>query len=382
MTAMVMSLDDVRVIARCRVALGLPAASRRENLLAVHTDERAGAAPVMAAALRAAIWAESRAGVAPVHTTRVFNHAIALARPAHHWPDDVCVDEGATASDNGRVTLRNALADLADHGDVARLPGGYWLPAPLRIVKPGQLGHALLIGGRPTPFLPDAARERIDHLGPSRLIRLPLPDWARVLPEQPEEAWLQRPVDQQPLEHWARRIVDETPLSASGTALSGTTIHLYRPDRVATGAPQLRRWMGLETRTTHDPRRFLSRQQSRMGWQYQIVRVQHGTVLETGELPTSVEVRRLLYGLDAAAETPTSVTRLRAGQTSGYEIRSELPAAERRLLRALGGELTIPSDGNYYPRCWTVRQELGSRVEQALGALGVKIQMPRAAGRW
>lgn len=377
MTSAVLPLSDPRAIALCRLALGLQATSQPDNQLTAHTEENSSVTVVLAAALRAAIWAESNAGATPVHTTRVLNHAEQLARPAHRWPDERSLGNPAAASTRLRVTLDTVLDDLADHGDLARLPRGYWLPAPLRIVLPEQLGHALLIGGMPTPFLPDDERARIDHRGPSRLVRLPMTDWACALPEQPEDAWLRRPVGQKPLSGWASAVLDDASLGLPGTALVGDQVQLYRPDRAGTGATQHARWSSPGGSTTREPRRFLARRQTRAGREYQIVSVQDGKVLEIGDLPASVEVRRLLYGLDAAAGRPTIITQLRAARTVGYEIRSELPAAERRLLRALGGELTVPANGDYYPRCWTVHQDLAPRVERSLRDLGVKVQPSR-----
>jgi hypothetical protein len=59
-----------------------------------------------------------------------------------------------------------------------------------------------------------------------------------------------------------------------------------------------------------------------------------------GELGQEIEIRKLLYGLDALYQNPTYATFEQANDKQGKLIfRSWLPATQRRLLLALGHEV-------------------------------------------
>jgi hypothetical protein len=106
---------------------------------------------------------------------------------------------------------------------------------------------------------------------------------------------------------------------------------------------------------------------------YQVIEVQRRKVVAARSVDFSGgDPRRLLYGLDAAAGWPTHVGVTRRGDDVIFRLENELPKAEHRLFTALG-RLTLPPDGRYYPRRWTVPVALAPEARAALQRLGITL---------
>jgi hypothetical protein len=375
MTPRVLSVGDAEATTLARAGLGLPPMAPRSS---------GGPGPppqtdvldqmtVWAAALRAALWAQTNGGAAPVHTTRLLNQARQLAEPALGTTHRLhLADDGPSCAEHRRVTLRNVLDEIHALGDVAGLPGGYWLPAPTRLVPLQRVTCCLLVGGLPTTWLPPEVRQGLEHAGPSRLRGTHQGASSSGLPVQSEAAWLRAPDTD--VARWARQVLHDMPLDLPSGDLMDQGVELYRPDRARPAEWQHSRWRRLEPGGLVSQGRFLGRMATRAGRRYLVLALAGRRILQAASLPAeTLDLRRLLYGLDALASRPTRVTRHAASVSVGYELRSELPSVELRLLRALGGTLTVPPDGDYYPRCWTVRSGLAPRIDHALANLGVDI---------
>ena len=363
MTPRVLAMGDAATISLTRAGLGVAR---------VDADDSERIA-VWAATLRAALWALTDAGATPVYTLRLLNLARHLAGPALGPGQDASPpDDDPEYGVEPPVTLRDILDELAALGDVARLAGGSWLPAPLRAVPLQHVDRWLLVGGLPTMLLPHDVRSKVQHRGVARLLPAPVALAASGLRVQTEAAWLQAPDDD--IAAWADRILRETPLEPPSDDLAARNLALYRPNRASAGAWQHQRWWPFGPGGNVSRGRFLGRIATRMGRQYLVVDLHDGHVRAAGAVSgETIDVRRMLYALDRLANRPTRIARFAGPVSVVYELRSELPAAELRLLRALGGQLTVPSDGNYYPRCWTVWPNLAPRMDRAIQALGVKV---------
>jgi hypothetical protein len=268
--------------------------------------------------------------------------------------------------------IRDVLDELQALGDVALLPKGRWLPAPLRVVPLRSIRAWALVGGRPSHLLPSTAGAAARTVGAARLLQTDPRELGLLLPEQPEEDWCRIPPE--PIDLWAARVINEARLVAdSGEA----SVEVYVPTAgpgspIPPGCFQTRRWLA---RLTDVPDgRYLVRSRSRFGQtRHAVAQLAGGRLVATGPLELGTgDVRRLLYGLDAIADNPIRVEETRHGQARAFVLRDELPRAELRLLTALG-DLVVPLDGRYYPREWRVPDQFAPQVVAALRRLQVRI---------
>lgn len=312
-------------------------------------------------ALRAALWALSAEGTEPVYITRLL-HA---ARPLVPVPLETADDE--SENDPALRVLGETLNELEAVGDVAPLPRGCWLPAPLRCVPLPMIHRWILLGGRPTHRLPRVLRESLEHNGVTRLLTADPAQLGIMLPVQDQEDWTRAP--RKPLPEWTRGVVEGATVRPFDDPEA--TFDCYAPG-VALGNLQYYRWV-TDPNTLPDGR-YLARQRAKRGpATYSLVQVRRGRVVATGSLDWDEgDVRRLLYGLDSLAGHPVRVRVTRAGAAWVFELRNELPSAEHRLFTALG-RLCLPPDGAYYPRRWEVAARYAVQAARALRHLDVQL---------
>jgi hypothetical protein len=263
------------------------------------------------------------------------------------------------------VLERNMLDSLADQGDLYAFPGGYWLPAPLRLV-PITNRHFLLVGGLPTHLLPPTLLESMEFHGSFRrfegsLVPHTLPISNAMLKWQ-----------YQSLANWLGpsppTMRDLIQLFHSTELLPVEHHHQTLEAYVASSHP----WQELRWQTLDHVRdgRYLLRTSPQFGTrEYTIGIVRNHQIFQQSSPLRSIEIRRLCYALDEEAHVLTSVEWDR--DKGSLVLRSELPARERKFLASIG-QLQVPTD-KYYPRSWiNISPQFHDDVENMLSLLAVR----------
>jgi hypothetical protein len=317
--------------------------------------------------LRAALWASSNGAAMPVYITRLGSVAEPLLKPDPDFARRRAGNFGEKVE--SAEILRETLEEMEVIGDVSRLAGGYWLPAPLRVVPLRALQHSLLIGGRPIWALPNKLGTRLDYSGVTRFVVGEVDG----MPTEREESWCRLPredVDKQSARLLAQAELQEFDdpeiefdLYAAG--VSGV--------RGSQDAFQVRRWT--ETFASLPDGRYLARQKLFRGRaHYAVAEVKKGKIVRTGPLDTrDGGIRRLMYGIDLLAKCPVRVLVTRDSASCRFVLSNEVPRAEHRLLTALA-TLKLPEDGRYYPRVWTSATRYAPQIERAFERLGVRVE--------
>jgi hypothetical protein len=316
---------------------------------------------IYAEALRLALWSGWHQGQQPVYVTRMLN---AAERSLIPWQS-----QNSQGDTELRETLRLVLEELELVGDVASLPGGHWVPAPLRLVEIASIERTLILGGLPTKYMPGRLRSALSRAGISRLTT---PETIRSTADLAhidtvaEREWLRMPEGD--LSAWTQQTLGEAALERAGDLM----VEVYAPAHTPQRASQYYRWLQL-SRAMPDGR-YLARTRMRRGsLAHYIVLLERGAVAAAAVLPSKGgTIRRLMYGLDLQATNPVQVKVQRSGAQSCVIVESDLPLAEQRLLLAFGRE-EVRQDGKYYPRRWTVPPQYLPRVEKALRELGIRI---------
>ena len=288
----------------------------------------------------------------PVHILRLLHAAGRLVAPLATGED---VEEGRTWEQ-----LRSTLLELDLLGDLAELPNGYWLPAPLRAVPLDGGSRWLLIGGQPSRTLPTLKAE-LRTSGATRLLRRNPQTLGLGLPIQSLRDWKGEPEEQ--LEPWTSGVMKRCHLLPYD---GSDQFEAYVP---TTGSRWVERFDGLENG------RFLLRLNGKRGFrEYSIGEINRGRLIATGSLDTGLgDVQRLTLGLDSSAGKPRRVTIDEAAGLLRLRMPLSLPQAEYRLIRALGRDEAVSKD-RHYPRYWKIPKEHSETVISALRGLGLAIE--------
>lgn len=320
------------------------------------------------ALLRSCIWALS-GGERPVHVLRVLNLALELC-------PQIVFDEHDSDKTDARARFRNILDELADTGDLVSLANGRWLPAPLHAVQLGTGDDVrLLIGGFPSSLVPESLRRLIQHHGTFR--RVVGNQFERELELRLEsfESWVgEVPED---LLAWTNSAMNST-YEGFREANDGSKFIFYAPTLARRGALQTKRWVSTPEKLAG---RYLGRRELTFGIrQYRAVEVANGRVVSVA-LPRlgCGDIRRLMYGLDAAAGNPVQIRTEFTAKEFVVILHSEIPRAERRFFAALG-TLSVPP-GKYYPRTWRFPAQYTAEVTRRLSALKVEFDIKRGFGQ-
>lgn len=337
--------------------------SRRLGLQA--TQARGPTAVELAGeALRTSLWALSRRGEAPVYITRFLNVSERMVAAGAALP------HAQTATYRNPADLRELFHEVLDElktiGDVAELPGGYWLPAPTRQVDIGQNGQRLIVGGAPTSVLIQKGLSPT-QLGLSRFVS----NHVNGLPEERFESWTRIPNED--LAAWTIEVLESAslvPLPAD----AGFDFWAYAPGQGPTGSSGLQYSRWTDNLAGLRDGRYLIRYTVQHGPRnYSVGLIDHGRLTQTGTVNSGTAgTRRLLYGLDVLAGLPTSIQVFDEDEDSAFLIRSYLPPAEERLFTAIG-RLQPNKDGRLYPQLWFVPSATAAAAITALKRLGVRV---------
>lgn len=336
-----------------------------------------------AEALRTSLWALSRCGEESVTTTKILNAAARLvlpisrtqsegSRPSPRAENSHGQSSGATPDETVRDHLRLALEELEAIGDLAPLPYGRWLPAPIRVVPLRAAGWWLLVGGHPTMLFPGRIANSIMHNGVARLLQQAPSDFGISLPEQQTTDWCRMPIEQ--LTEWTERKLTEAQLSPYE---GDGEFEIYAPVQQQTRPARSRtltrcqRWH--RSGQILPDGRYLVRLVGRSGSKlYAIGQITNGVLSATGPIENGFgNVRRLMYGIDAIFGCPRPVVILPERSNWKFRVWTPFPPGEHRLVMAMSRDCIV-SDGRDYPREWVVPSELAPEVVQALRRLCVE----------
>ena len=297
------------------------------------------------ALLRSCAWALTD-GVHPVHVLRLLNLASTL-----HF-----------AGDSSRGSLKEALQELSECGDLVEMANGQWLPAPTREVRLGTPDDMrLLVGGFPTSLLNAERAAQVEHVGPYRRVRGDALSKELELPQQSLEAWMGHAPDN--LREWTQSAL---PGNYERHRPTGRPIEIYAPELSPTSTPQMFRWVDRIDKLAGI---YLSREELPFGGKrHYAVKIARGQISGIRTMPP-IDLRRLMYGLDLLAEKPVTVEEFSGLAETSFVLKSVLPQAEQRLFAALG-RLVVP-EGKYYPQTWTFHQEHAVEIKKRLATLGV-----------
>ncbi len=313
---------------------------------------------LVAEVTRLTIWARWVAERVPITTAAVINAACRTLQP---WQDD-------DLQLDLRAQAYGVLAELASLGDLSDMPGGRWLPTPLRRVRLSASDRWLLIGGAPTCHIPEALRQHIVQSGCARRIAYGDVTDALIasLPQQSEVEWSLRP--DAPLDRWTADMFAAA--SLTNVTVDSSRIEVYLPRKSPT-APQYFRWHSLP-RTLKGPHLIRTRTVYD-GYHYNIAEVADGAVRAVGSLSAGCDVRRLCYGIDLQSSAPTTVRVSSWPDVTRITLHSELPQAEQRMFSALG-QIQQGQPNAYYPRRWAMSGDDVRTALDALQKLGIDIK--------
>ena len=319
--------------------------ARAQALLSLGLSRAATDQDVRLEILRAITWALT-VGTRPVHVLRLLNRSVAYG---------MGLGRCAVEPEELRSILRDGLDSLACAGDLVCLDGGYWLPAPTRLVVVPNDDVFLLVGGQPTRALPIAQRQTLVFDGPFRRLGSQA---ARdlELPVEDLSDWARRPTI--PLRNWAQDII-ELDLPEYSAPREESTTELYVPENAKPGAPQFKRW----TERHHDVtgRRLARRTRVFGAREYRVVEVAMGKVVRSGAVLGPREARRLMYAFDAQCGNVTRARWIARPPGGELVLTSDLPEPEHRILGAVGR--FEPTSEKFYERRWRFTKELDQVME-------------------
>lgn len=357
-------MEAIKLIAQSN---GLPAQNSPDALI----DQ------VIAEYLRKALCSLTTINGGPVYITQLTNAVRRQLAPI--WPElysfrerSPSLEEQQVEGDSHPDRVRRVLELLSDLRDVVELGGGYWLPAPVRLVAlPGQ-DHVLAVGGLATADLRKALCPEIGLVGFARVIG------AQAIAEalrddrslwQPYRSWCgDGPVD---LKAWTEGCIDQAKRDLRMSASSFTSFEVYAP-WLRRKQPQYFRWMRFDD--FHEEvgvppvELLLCRtlpQRLQMPRHYWL-----GLISDAGlknEVPlTSGHARRLAYGMDLLCGAPTQAV----WDGDILVLRNGLPPEEQRPLMAIGRDLS-PQPGRL-PIRLLIDPEWRDFVNERLLGLGIK----------
>ncbi len=252
--------------------------------------------------------------------------SLRLANMAKHrlvplWPD--LIGQG-TDTRPGVLEVLNSLAAL---GDMARLTGGRWLPAPPHAIQVDD-EHAVLLGGGPLEVLPSAITLTAKTLGRVRLVeQSACKDWTDIWEVK---EWIGAP--EKGLQTWAERLIAEAKEQLTDTPNDIGEAHAY----VCT------KWIRLPELPSGEKEFILCRTRSgQEAFSYFIGEFIRGNLKRLRSI-SSTDARRLRFYLDVKATRPYRVKATKSQGLTTLRLTRLLPDREAKVL-LLGWQLPMPA---------------------------------------
>lgn len=260
-------------------------------------------------------------------------------------------------------TLGDALDCLTHLGEIARLPHGFWLPAPLRRV-PIRQDVALIIG-------PHATGELERMFGPIRVNygfgRLAIGrNRCASIPTQDLGHWIGF---SESLREWTISHSRHAMISMQKTVAHRGWVEVYTsPMTRGHNAAYERRWHAIAAETVKSNQLrarapYLCRERTTFGqWRYFFATLSGGVVV--AESSHTCDFHRFQFGLDLLSRAGSTFSFAVHGTDTTLTFRRRLPPAERKLLAALSTE--DPQAGTF-----TIETDVFGVVKQTLEDLGL-----------
>ncbi|MEN8218826.1 MAG: hypothetical protein ABFS56_21120 [Pseudomonadota bacterium] len=316
---------------------------------------------IIAEYLRHALYTLSHGSttVQRVFVTKFMNQVRRQLTPL--WPEKVNADD----------PIRRVLEQLKQVGDVVELGDGYWLPTPLRLIRLPNC-QILLIGGVDTKSLITRFGDIVQPMGFVRCVK-PTVDTKYFIKAgidwQHFEDWVGE-TEKTDIGTWTRNLLDEARkrLKPSGSDL--TDFEVYMPCLSQTNL-QYYRWKSAQE-LNQVPKDIVLCRFKQTFVTYCLGRLtgeKSVRLHRESEIGQEIEIRKLLYGLDALYQNPTYATFEQANDKQGKLIfRSWLPATPRRLLLALGHEVS-----SRLPLIYEFSTDFKKDIFSKIQKLGIKI---------
>ena len=282
----------------------------------------------------------------PVFTTRLLNHVRRHLIPL--WPDKLANESSFLFSSSEETEeadpLRFTLNLLDDIRDVASLGNGYWLPTPVRFIKPQeeQPKQILVIGALSTRKLQNILNPRIELKGLVRVIKSDLiPDeiYQDHTQWQSFGNWLGNPPED--LCKWTSQYIERCQQSHHPSGSEVRNFDIYLPQHQH-GNLQYYRWHpSTEIHSLPDGfylcrSRASSRYFGPRGYWLGTVKEENGQLqMEAESLIPAQDVRRLQYGFDLMYDRPTTVALEYFRGKTIFSFQNLLPQEESRFFLAL-----------------------------------------------
>lgn len=327
-------------------------------------------AALIADHIRTLIWAPylraSDSELRPVHTSRVF---AALDRNARFlFPVERDGENAVSAQHSTYEFVRDQIERC---GDIANIGNGYWMPGPVRVIRPSGAHAAIVIGGLPTGPLQRMLKRTILSVGPARYLA------GEPITESDcrEESVLDWLGATEPLALWTEQTLEWAATQLAPQAeIDDDSIEIYAPDLF-----HIRRrpgfWVAANEFHETEPKLRLLRPKTAARWSFD--RPEYLGVFNSraGRAQLSQAVRiprdlayRLRFGFDQKFGLPRAIRLRRAGDTYGLDLKFGLPEPESKVLgltwRAAGPDSEEYFHGFALPAVNDVAAMLGIRVLQ------------------
>lgn len=309
----------------------------RGPLLALHTA-------IVADHIRSLIWAPYLRPVGvdrePVHTSRIF---AALDRNLRFLPLEAAGGAGAA-----QHSLYEFVRDQLERcGDIVHLGNGYWIPAPLRLVRAEPAQAALIVAGLPTAALARMFKSPIHSIGPARYL---------VGAEPPGDTFSEESVAEwlgvsEGLAAWTEQILAwATPRLQQQADIEDDSLEIYAPD-IFHARRRLGFWLEAKDFQEPSPTLRLFRPKTAARWRFN--RPDYLGLFHSGaagaqvahavQIPSDTAYR-LHFGFDQKYRLPRTIALHRNGTAHKFDLKFNLPAPEARVLGFCWSDLGDNSD--------------------------------------
>jgi len=287
---------------------------------------------IVADHIRTLVWApylrSEGADRQPVHTSRIF---AALDRNLRFLAPGG-IDAVCAAAHSTYEFVRDQI-ELC--GDIVHLGNGYWIPGPLRLVRPSTTEMGLVVGGIPTGTLEKVFKRPIHSIGPARYA-VGIEGVNAALAADSVAGWLGI---SESLADWTKQTLAWAATQLLPQAdIEDDNLEIYAPDIF-----RLRRrpgfWLGAKEFQESAATLRLFRPRTAARWSFDRPdylgvfrpRIAGAHLTQAVQIPRDLGYR-LRFGFDQMYAMPRTIHLHRVGDAHRFELKFDLPAPEARVL--------------------------------------------------